>query len=80
MLKPNATDLTLWTHLVAFAFAEGDAPLTVAADAGCTFAFQRPPALQPGEALSQPESFFRSLNATSTFGSQFANRATMTCK
>ena len=25
MLKPNATDLTLWTHLVAFAFAGGGA-------------------------------------------------------
>lgn len=68
------------TMFVAFAFAEGDSPLTVAADAGCTFAYQRPPVLQPGEALSQPESFFRSLNATSTFGARFANRATMTCK
>ena len=29
MLKPNATDLTLWTHLVAFAFAGGGAAVAL---------------------------------------------------
>ena len=76
-LKLDVYDPTMF---IAFTFAEGDAPLTVAGDAGCALAYQRPPPIQPGQALTQPESFFNNLNASSGFGARFANRATVTCK
>jgi ABC-type uncharacterized transport system substrate-binding protein len=68
------------TVLVAFTFAEGDAPLQLAgAPVGCKVAVERPQPLQPGQQFDISESFFNSLTAGSSYGAQFANTATVTC-
>jgi ABC-type uncharacterized transport system substrate-binding protein len=68
------------TMFVSFAFADGDDAITLAgAPAGCRVAVERPKPLQPGQPLTLSESFFNSLTASSDFGAQFANRATVTC-
>jgi ABC-type uncharacterized transport system substrate-binding protein len=68
------------TVLVAFTFAEGEAPVRLAgAPSGCKVAFERPQPLQPGQQFDISESFFNSLTAGSSYGAQFANTATVTC-
>lgn len=67
------------TYFVSFALADKD-PVTLAgAPAGCAVALHRPdPAAGTTTTLS--ESFFSALTSSSEYGSQFANRATVTCR
>ncbi|NJO54449.1 MAG: DUF1007 family protein [Bacteroidales bacterium] len=68
------------TVFVSFSFAEGDDALKIAgAPAGCSVALERPKPLQPGQQLSLSEAFLNDLTASSDFGAQFANRATVKC-
>jgi ABC-type uncharacterized transport system substrate-binding protein len=67
-------------YFVAFTLADDkDVPVKlVGAPANCAFEVKRAPPMAAGQTLS--ESFFNSLNAASEYGSQFANRITVTCK
>jgi ABC-type uncharacterized transport system substrate-binding protein len=64
-------------YFVAFSLAEQNPVKLVGAPANCAFEVKRPTATA-GQTLS--ESFFNSLNAASEYGSQFANRITVTCR
>jgi ABC-type uncharacterized transport system substrate-binding protein len=64
------------TYFVAFNLSEEN-PVKLVGAPGCSFEVKRP-AQASGPA--QSESFFNSLSAASEYGSQFANRVTVTCK
>jgi ABC-type uncharacterized transport system substrate-binding protein len=64
-------------YFVAFSLAEQNPVKLVGAPANCGFEVKRP-APTAGQTLS--ESFFNSLTAASEYGSQFANRITVTCR
>lgn len=64
-------------YFVAFNLAEENPVKLVGAPANCASEVKRAPPMA-GQTLS--ESFFNSLNAASEYGSQFANRITVTCK
>lgn len=66
------------TYFVAFALADKD-PVTLAgAPAACKIALHRPdPAI--GATTSLSEGFFSALTSSSQYGSQFANRANISC-
>jgi len=66
------------TYFVAFQLAD-DNPVKLAGDAaGCSLVLHRPdPAATGTTTLS--EGFFNALTSASEFGSQFANRVTVTC-
>lgn len=64
-------------YFVAFSLAEQNPVKLVGAPANCAFEVKRP-APAAGQTLS--ESFFNSLSAASEYGSQFANRITVTCR
>ncbi|HRF10061.1 MAG TPA: DUF1007 family protein [Xanthobacteraceae bacterium] len=65
------------TYFVAFNLAEDNPVKLIDAPANCSFEVKRP----KQDATQTPtESFFNSLTAASEYGSQFANRVTVTCK
>lgn len=78
--KKGALTLDVYdpTYFVAFQLAD-EAPITLAGNAqDCALTLHRPdPAV--GQTTTLSESFFSALTATSEFGSQFANRVTVTC-
>lgn len=63
------------TYFVAFSFAEQNPVSLTGAPANCTFDVKRPASLTGPQ---KPESFFLSL--PDSFGAQFANSVTVTCK
>lgn len=67
------------TYFVAFALADDDPVKLDAAPKGCTLGLHRPDPALGGSTQTLSESFFTALTTTSQFGSQFANRATVTC-
>jgi ABC-type uncharacterized transport system substrate-binding protein len=68
------------TFFVSFALAEGDDAVTLAsAPQGCTTNVSRPKPIDPAKQQDMSESFFETLTASSTFGTQFANRAIIAC-
>lgn len=69
------------TFFVEFKTAEDpDAVKLVAAPTGCAVTVTRPkPVAPPADGKALSESFFQSLSAASSFGSQFANRAMVAC-
>ena len=84
-LKANATkgDFTVDvydpTFFVDLSFADGAVVKLDGAPAGCAAEVKRP----QSQAMAQSnlsESFFNSLSASSQFGSQFANRISLSCK
>ncbi|MCK0208224.1 DUF1007 family protein [Starkeya koreensis] len=78
--KKGALTLDVYdpTYFVAFQLAD-ETPVTLAGAAqGCALTLHRPdPAATQTSTLS--ESFFNALTTASEFGSQFANRVTVTC-
>ena len=67
------------TFFVAFSL-DKDAPVTLAgARSGCKAEVQRPADELEAQTASLSESFFKTLNASSSFGAQFANRITINC-
>ena len=68
------------TFFVSFAF-DKDAPVALSgARSGCKADVQRPVEEEPSANAKLSESFFQSLNASSTFGAKFANRITVNCR
>lgn len=68
------------TFFVEFSPAEGaDAVKLVNGPAGCALTVSRPKPAQAAATKDLSESFFQSLKADSTFGSQFGNRAMAAC-
>jgi ABC-type uncharacterized transport system substrate-binding protein len=67
------------TWFVDFTYAEKDPVKLVNAPAGCSADVKKPEAPGAGQSTLS-ESFFNSLTASSQFGSQFANRITVSCK
>ncbi|WGD28539.1 DUF1007 family protein [Ancylobacter sp. WKF20] len=77
--KKGSTTIDVYdpTYFVAFALAD-DNPIKLAGDAaGCSLALHRPDPATGTTTLS--EGFFNALTSASNFGSQFANRVTVTC-
>ncbi|WP_170016784.1 DUF1007 family protein [Starkeya sp. ORNL1] len=67
------------TYFVAFALADENPVKLEAAPKGCTLGLHRPDPAVGGSTQTLSESFFNALTTSSQFGSQFANRATVTC-
>lgn len=67
------------TYFVAFSLADDNPVKLDAAPKGCTIGLHRPDPAVGGSTQTLSESFFSALTTTSQFGSQFANRATVTC-
>jgi ABC-type uncharacterized transport system substrate-binding protein len=69
------------TYFVAFSIADGDDAVRLAnAPKGCIAKVTRPAsAAATGQQQNLSENFFNSLNASSTFGSAFANKAIVAC-
>lgn len=80
--KAGALTLDVYdpTYFVAFQLADDD-PVTLAGNAaGCALTLHRPdPAAGSTSAATLSEGFFNALTSASEFGSQFANRVTVTC-
>lgn len=74
----TAIDVYDPTYFVAFQLADNDPVKLAGSPAGCTVNLHRPdPAATSSTTLS--EGFFNALTSTSNFGSQFSNRATVSC-
>lgn len=68
------------TFFVAFTLAEGDDAVKLAsAPKGCTTTVSRPKPVDAAQQQNLSESFFETLTASSTFATQFANRAIVAC-
>lgn len=79
--KKGALTLDVYdpTYFVAFQLAD-DTPVTLAGAAdGCSLALHRPDPAAGQTSATLSESFFNALTTASEFGSQFANRVTVTC-
>lgn len=80
-VKAGALTLDVYdpTYFVSFQLADKD-PVTLAGDAaGCALALHRPDPAVGTSSATLSESFFNALTSASEFGSQFANRVTVTC-
>jgi ABC-type uncharacterized transport system substrate-binding protein len=64
------------SYFVDFTFAEKDPVALKGAPATCKFAVARP---DDAPASKQAEAFFNSLNSSSEYGAQFANKIAVTC-
>lgn len=79
-MKKGAMTLDVYdpTYFVAFQLADDDPVKLAGQAAGCALTLHRPdPAATNSSNLT--ESFFNALTSASQFGSQFANRVTVTC-
>ncbi len=77
--KKGSTTVDVYdpTYFVSFALADKDPIKLAGASAGCSLALHRPDPATGTTSLS--EGFFNALTSASNFGSQFANRVTVTC-
>lgn len=74
----TAIDVYDPTYFVAFQLADNDPVKMSASPSGCRVDLHRPdPAT--GNSTTLSEGFFNALTSSSNFGSQFANRATVSC-
>ncbi|GAB4067390.1 DUF1007 family protein [Ancylobacter sonchi] len=73
----TAIDVYDPTYFVAFQLADDDPVKLAGNPAGCTVDLHRPDPAAGSTSLS--EGFFNALTSASNFGSQFANRATVSC-
>jgi ABC-type uncharacterized transport system substrate-binding protein len=68
------------TFFISFALADGDDAVTLAgAPQGCATNISRPKNVEPSQQQALSESFFETLTAASSFGTQFANKAIVAC-
>ncbi len=68
------------TYFVSFAIADGDdAMRLVGAPQGCAVTVSRPKPLDTTQQKTLSESFFSALDASSSFGTQFANKVIVAC-
>ncbi len=68
------------TFFISFGLAEGNDAVTLAgAPQGCATSITRPKNVEPSQQQSMSESFFETLTAASSFGTQFANKAIIAC-
>ncbi|QFR33200.1 DUF1007 family protein [Ancylobacter sp. TS-1] len=79
--KKGALTLDVYdpTYFVAFQLAD-ETPVTLAGAAdGCALTLHRPDPAASQSSTTLSEGFFNALTSASEFGSQFANRVTVTC-
>jgi ABC-type uncharacterized transport system substrate-binding protein len=67
------------TWFIDFSYAEKDPVALVGANPGCKVGLQRPIGFDAPQSQRLGEAFFNSLNATSSFGAQFANKVNVQC-
>ncbi len=78
--KLLAVEVSDPTFYVAFTLATGDDAVRLAgAPKGCAITISRPKPVETAQQQNLSESFFQALDAASTFGTQFANRAIVAC-
>ncbi|MCS0497424.1 DUF1007 family protein [Ancylobacter mangrovi] len=76
----TAIDVYDPTYFVAFQLADDNPVKLAGGPPGCTVDLHRPdPAATSSSTMTLSESFFNTLTSASNFGSQFSNRATVTC-